>query len=70
MAGDDIKQKEDATTSEYKGHDMLNLPLGGTSDKTFNFGLTKAKTILLYVDEIQKFVDDAEKKKEEESKAE
>ncbi len=66
MAGDDIKQKEDATRSEYKGHEMLNLPLGGTSDKTFNFGLTKAKTVLLYIDEIQAFVDDAEKEKEEE----
>ncbi len=66
MAGDDIKQKEDPTRSEYKGHDMLNLPLGGTSDKTFNFGLTKAKTILLYIDEIQAFVDDMEKKKAEE----
>ncbi len=65
MAGDDIKQKEDATRSEYKGHSMLNLPLNGTSDKTFNFGLTKAKTILLYIEEIEAFVEDEEKEKEE-----
>lgn len=42
--------------SQYKGNPVLNLPLNG---KGFSFGLTKAKTILFYLHEIESFVQSA-----------
>lgn len=40
---------------EYKGHATITLPYGS---KGFSFGVNKAKTILEYLEEIQKFVED------------
>lgn len=44
------------TISEYKGNQIINLPMDNGKD--FSFGVTKAKTILQYLEEIKKFVGD------------
>jgi hypothetical protein len=53
-------EKEKPRLGEYKGHQMLYLPLG-IHEKTgnveeFGFGLRKAKAILEYIDDIRDFV--------------
>lgn len=49
-----ISLKTPVAIGEYKGHPTLSLPNGG---RDFTFGLSKAKTILNYLDEIRDFVD-------------
>jgi hypothetical protein len=43
-----------ATVSTYKGHPVLTLPVNGTG--TFSFGLSKARAVLAYLDDIRAFV--------------
>jgi hypothetical protein len=57
-------KKLDATIGEYKGSPVITLPLSADGKFPFTFGLGKAKTILKYLDEIKKFVDEYDKKKE------
>jgi hypothetical protein len=45
----------DVTVSDYKGHPVINLPMG---DNSFTFGVNKAKAILAYLKDIEKFVED------------
>lgn len=51
-----VESKEVVTIGNYKGHPTISLPMGGGRD--FKFGLSKAKAILEYVDEIRDFVGD------------
>ena len=39
----------------YKGNSLIILPCG--VDKEFSFGLTKAKSVLQYMENIKKFVE-------------
>ena len=55
-----------ASISEYKGNKIISLPVAGSTKYPFTFGLTKANAILEYLDDIKKFVEDNEKKEEEE----
>jgi len=52
---------EEVTTSKYKGNPVISLPTGW--GKGMTFGLKKAQAILLYLDDIKKFV--KENKKDE-----
>jgi len=45
-------------TSDYKGTPVLNIPTGNSFRPTFAFGPNKARMILKYVKEIEKFVND------------
>ncbi len=47
------------TIGNYKGHPVISLPNG---DKPFTFGLAKAKTIVKYIEDIKKFIEDNEKR--------
>jgi hypothetical protein len=58
------EKKLDVTIGEYKGSPVITLPLSADGKFPFTFGLGKAKTILKYLDEIKKFVDEHDKKKE------
>ena len=57
-------KKLDVTIGEYKGSPVITLPLSADGKFPFTFGLGKAKVILRYIDEIKKFVDEHDKKKE------
>ncbi len=63
------EKKLKATVSEYKGNPVISLPLGNNERYSFTFGLTKAKAVLEYLDDIKKFVE-AEDAKTEETKTE
>jgi hypothetical protein len=56
------EKKLDVTIGEYKGSPVITLPLSADGKFPFTFGLGKAKTILKYLDEIKKFVDEHDKK--------
>lgn len=58
------EKKLDVTIGEYKGSPVITLPLSADGKFPFTFGLGKAKVILKYFDEIKKFVDEHDKKKE------
>jgi hypothetical protein len=61
---EDNEKKLDVTIGEYKGSPVITLPLSADGKFPFTFGLGKAKAILKYIDEIKKFVDEHDKKKE------
>ncbi len=44
-----------AEITEYKGHNILVLPMG-EKGKPFCFGIKKAQTILEYLDDVKAFV--------------
>jgi len=52
------KQEEEVTVSEYKGNPVISLPIGPRGG--FTFGLTKARAIIKYLDDIKAFIDDNE----------
>ena len=52
----EIKNNSEVTFGEYKRHKTISLPLNG-GDKTFTFGLSKAKSIIQYYEEIKKFAE-------------
>lgn len=47
------------TIGEYKNHPTISLPTNGRTNKyrDLSFGLSKAKTILMYLPEIIEFVE-------------
>ncbi len=59
------EEKKGAKIGEFKGNPVISLPVGGSDRYPFTFGLSKAKAILEYIDDIKKFVEDNDKKKEE-----
>jgi hypothetical protein len=54
----------EVTVGEYKGSPVISLPMTADGKFPFTFGLGKAKAILKYLEEIKKFVDQYDKKKE------
>jgi hypothetical protein len=58
------EKKPGITIGEYKGSPVITLPLSADGKFPFTFGLGKAKTILKYIDEIKKFVEEYDKKKD------
>lgn len=50
---------DDVTYGEYKGNPTITLPVG---QRGFTFGLSKAKAIITYIDEIKGFVDEHSEK--------
>lgn len=54
------------TESEYKGKPTLILPPLSPKGQSFQFGLTKAKSMLKYVKEIEAFVAKHETKRSQE----
>lgn len=56
------KQEEEVTVGEYKGNPVISLPIGPRGG--FTFGLTKARAIIKYLDDIKAFIQDNEPKPE------
>lgn len=56
-------EKKEVTIGEYKGSPTISLPTGNPKFP-FTFGLTKAKLILTYLEDIKKFVEENDKPKE------
>lgn len=54
----------EVTIGEYKGAKVLNIPLDKSGKFQFTFGITKARAIMEYIDDIQKFVEENEGKNE------
>lgn len=61
------EEKLSATIGEYKGNAIISLPVSGSTKYPFTFGLNKAKAVLEYFEDIKKFVEDNDKKPEEEA---
>jgi len=59
---DSMSDEKEVTIGEYKGSPTISLPTGNTKFP-FTFGLTKAKLILTYIEEIRKFVEEYDKPK-------
>lgn len=58
------ESEEKVTFGEFKGKPMIQLPTGkGKNGEVFNFsfGITKAKTIVKYFEDIKKFVENNSK---------
>lgn len=58
------EKKLPATIGEYKGNPIISIPLGNSERYPFSFGLTKAKAVLEYLDDIKKFVSQYETQEE------
>ena len=61
------EEKLGATIAEFKGNPVISLPVSGSMRYPFTFGLNKAKAIIQYLDDIKKFIEEEEAKKEKES---
>lgn len=61
------EEKLPVTVGEYKGNQIISLPVAGSTKYPFTFGLNKAKAILEYLDDIKKFVEDNENNEAEET---
>ncbi|MFA8341784.1 MAG: hypothetical protein ACEPO8_02315 [Rhodothermaceae bacterium] len=61
------EEKLPATISEYKGNPIISIPLGNNERYSFSFGLTKAKAIMEYLDDIKGFIEKMEAKESAES---
>lgn len=44
--------------SEFKGHKVIVLPLDEGGVMKFTFGLSKAKAVVKYIDDIKSFVEE------------
>lgn len=51
-----------ASVSEYKGYPTITLATGLNDKYPFSFGLQKAKRIVAVIEDIKKFIDEAEAK--------
>lgn len=58
------KQELKVTIGEYKGNPTITLPTTADGKYPFTFGVTKAKAILKYHDDIRRFVEIHDKPKE------
>ena len=63
------EEKMQATIGEYKGNAIISLPVSGSNKYPFTFGLNKAKAVLEFLDDIKKFVEENDKKVEEEKES-
>jgi hypothetical protein len=62
MAENETPKPDEVTVGEYKGNPIITLPIGPRGG--FTFGLTKARAILKYLDDIKAFIDKNEKKQD------
>jgi hypothetical protein len=60
MAENETVKQEEVIIGEYKGNPVITLPIGPRGN--FTFGLTKARAILKYLDDIKIFIEKNEKK--------
>ncbi|MBD3411377.1 MAG: hypothetical protein GF419_14370 [Ignavibacteriales bacterium] len=60
-AGD--QEKLPPTIGEYKGSPVISLPMTPDGKMKFTFGLTKAKTIIKYLEDIENFIEEHDKPK-------
>ena len=63
MTENTTEKKEEVVFGEYKGNPVITLPIGPRGG--FTFGLTKARTILKFLDEIREFVANNEQPQEQ-----
>jgi hypothetical protein len=63
MPENETAKQEEVTTGEYKGNPVITLPLPGPGVR-FSFGLTKARAIIKYLEDIKNFIEKNEPKKE------
>jgi hypothetical protein len=59
---DENEKKMEVTIGEYKGSPVISIPISPDGKFPFTFGLSKARAILKYIDEIKKFVEENDKK--------
>ena len=62
MAENETAKQDEVTIGEYKGNPVITLPIGPRGG--FTFGITKARAILKYLDDIKAFIEKNETKKE------
>jgi|GEM_PF-3389013 len=62
MAENETAKQDEVTVGEYKGNPVITLPIGPRGG--FTFGLTKARAILKYLDDIKGFIEKNEPKQE------
>ena len=62
MADNETAKTEEVTVGEYKGNPVISLPIGPRGG--FTFGLTKARAIIKYLDDIKAFIENNEPKPE------
>jgi hypothetical protein len=61
MADENVEKKE-VVKGEFKGSPVISIPLSADGKFLFTFGVSKAKAIIKYIDEIKQFVEENEKK--------
>lgn len=62
MAENEAPKQDEVIVGEYKGNPVITLPIGPRGG--FTFGLTKARAIIKYLDDIKAFIDTNEAKQE------
>jgi hypothetical protein len=60
MAENEAPKQDEVIVGEYKGNPVITLPAGPRGG--FTFGLTKARAIVQYLDDIKAFIANNEKK--------
>jgi hypothetical protein len=61
MSEEKKEEKLPAEVGEYKGSTILTIFTGNNPNYKFSFGVSKAKAILNYLDDIKKFVEEHDK---------
>ncbi|MBN2107963.1 MAG: hypothetical protein JW832_11105 [Deltaproteobacteria bacterium] len=62
MPENETAKQDEVTVGEYKGNPVITLPIGPRGG--FTFGLTKARAIIKYLDDIKSFIEKNEPKQE------
>lgn len=62
MPENEPAKQDEVTVGEYKGNPVITLPIGPRGG--FTFGLTKARAIIEYLDDIKAFIEKNEPKQE------
>jgi hypothetical protein len=62
MPENETAKQDEVTVGEYKGNPVITLPIGPRGG--FTFGLTKARAIIKYLDDIKTFIEKNEPKQE------
>jgi hypothetical protein len=62
MPENETAKQDEVTVGEYKGNPVITLPIGPRGG--FTFGLTKARAIIKYLDDIKGFIEKNEPKQE------
>ena len=62
MPENETAKTDEVTFGEYKGNKIITLPIGPRGG--FTFGLTKARAIIKYLDDIKAFIVNNEPKPE------